>query len=505
MTNEAPIDQLLVQWRAARHPSTSELIQQLGDQLRVEVPRLPAKKSDAARALLNAFEGEPGFLRSARLRQLEQFARTTSATVLWPLFEALSKVPPDPRIATLTTRLLVGDLEVPLTSKLTRRLLDCVETHGDDSHFRALELGFPLHLLDDGLAARTVRLLQRGLATRPEGPEVTLAERKRILTTRWELPAAPAPLESLYAPIWAHPHERSGRQVLADLLLERGDPRGEFISLQLADASPKRQKQLLKAHREAWLGKLVSVVDLKADPPVFEGGFVSELTVKGVRKGQFLLASDAPEWATVRRVRRGLQAFSRSMVGLEDTGPVRLEALRGLVREKLPLKLRSVVVAGFPDEVVDVLEELESPPKWLALHFGVFEPTRELRDALPRLTNLPRLERLRFSAESGSVMPALLGQMGLEWLPRNVTRLELRDGERLIIFEREGTGWALTLLDQDAAGPSRTAWKELLSSLTWFKPVSVKVSASRLALDEAAQALQQLAGRFGLPVTLAQD
>lgn len=471
----------------------------------MEVPRLPPKKSDAARALLSGFEREASFQRSARLRQLEQFARTTSSTVLWPLFEALSKLEADPRIATLATRLLVGDVEVPLTSRLTRRLLDCVETHGDDSHFRALELGFPIHLLDDSLAARTVRLLQRGLATRPAGPELPAAERKRLLTTSWELPAAPAPLESLYAPIWADPRDLPRRQVLADLLLERGDPRGEFISLQLANASPKRQKQLLKAHREAWLGKLLSIVDLKDEPPVFEAGFVTELTVKGVRKGQFLLASDAPEWATVRRVRRGLQAFSRAMVALEDPGPVRLDALRGLVREKLALKLRSVVVAGFPDEVVDVLEELEAPPKWVALHFGVFEPTRELRDALPRLADLRELERLRFSAEDGTVMPSLLGQMGLEWLPPTVTRVELRDDERLIIFERERQAWTLELLDLEPSGPNRSRWKELISALTWLEPASVKLSVSCNVLDENVEAVRHLAGRFGLPVTIGED
>ena len=505
MTKEAPLDQLLAQWRAARHPSTSELIQQIGDQLPVEVPRLPVKKSDAARALLSGFEREPSFLRSARLRQLEKFARTTSATVLWPLFEALSKLEADPRIATLATRLLVGDVEVPLTAKLTRRLIDCVETHGDDSHFRALEVGFPIQLQDDSLAARTVRLLQRGLAARPSGPELPAAERKRLSSTSWEVPAAPVALASLYAPIWADPRDLTRRQVLADLLLERGDPRGEFISLQLANASPKRQKQLLNAHRDEWLGKLAGIVDLQEEPPVFEAGFVTELTVKGVRKGQFLLASDAPEWATVRRVRGGLQAFSKAMVALEDTGLVRLDALRGLVREALPLKLRSVVVAAFPDEVVDVLEELETPPKWLALHFVVWEPTRELRDALPRLADLASLERLRFSAEEETVMPALLGQMGLEWLPRTVTRVELRDEERLIILERQGKAWTLELLDLERSGPSRSRWKDLLSALTWLKPASVKLSVSCDFLDESVEAVRHLAGRFGLPVTIGAD
>ena len=455
----APLERLLTQWRAARHPSTSELIQQIGDQLAVAIPRLPAKKTDAARALLTAFKSEPPFLLSARLRQLEAFARTTSATLLWPLFEAMAKLPADPRIATLVTRILVGDLEVPLTSKFTRRLLDCVATHGDDSHFRALELGFAINLLDDGLAARTVRLLQKGLAARAAGPELPADERRTLATTRWELPAAPPPLESLYAPIWAEPRDTARRQVLADVLLERGDVRGEFISLQLAGASPKRQRSLLKAHGREWLGALVGVVDLKDEAPVFEGGFVAEVTVRAVRQAQFLLVADAPEWATVRRVRRGLKRFSKAMVGLEDSGPVSLDALKGLVRDELPLALRSLEVAAFPDDAVDQLEKLARPPRWLALHFGIFEPTRELRDALPRLGDLPGLERLRFSTEAAVVMPALLGQMGLDWIQRAVTRVELRDDERLIILERDRRSWSVNLVDLTPAGPMPWRWR----------------------------------------------
>lgn len=145
-SREPPLDRLLEQWREARHPSTSELIQHIGDQLRVEVSRLPSAKAEAAKKLVEAISREPAFLLSARLKQLQLFARTSSAASSWPVFEALSKRPADPRIATLATRMLVGDVGMHLTSKLTRRLLDCVEAHGDDSHFRALELGFPLQL-----------------------------------------------------------------------------------------------------------------------------------------------------------------------------------------------------------------------------------------------------------------------------------------------------------------------------------------------------------------------
>lgn len=496
----APIQQLLTQWRAARHPSTSELIQRIGDGLEVSVLRLPAKKADAARALLAALKSEPPFLLSARLRQAESFARTTTSSLVWPLFEALAKLPADPRIATLATRLLVGDVEVPLTSKLTRRLLDCVEAHGDDSHYRALELGFPLNLLEDGLAGRTVRMLQRGLSQRPAGPELPSAERKRLAATKWEVPSAPVGVGSLYAPVWAAPRERGPRQVLADQLLERGDPRGEFISLQLAHASSKRQRTLLKKHGREWLGALVDVVDLKDQPPVFKDGFVTEVSVRGVKPAQFLLAADAPEWATVRRVRRGLQRITRAMVGLEDAGRVKLEVLKAVVRDAVPLSLRSVELIAAPDDAVEVLEKLERPPRWLGLHFPVFEPTRELRDSLPRVRDLQGLERLRFSAESETVVPALLGEMGLAWLPLGVMRVELRDGDQLIILERDRKQWTLDVMDLSTRAPDLVTWRHILPELRWLQPTRVRLFVRAEADEESVKELEHQARRFEQPV-----
>jgi uncharacterized protein (TIGR02996 family) len=451
--------------------------------------------------LAAAAKSEPSFMLSARLRQLAGFARTTSAPLLWPLFEALAKLPADPRLATLATRMLLGEVEVQLTSRFIRRLLDCVETHGDDGHFRALELGFALNLLDDQLAARTVRLLQRGLAMPPQGPALPAAERKQLAATKWDVPVAPPVVESLLAPVWAAPRDAALKQVVADLLLERGDPRGEFISLQLAKASPKRQKLLLNRHGLGWLGSLADVVNLREEPPVFEQGFAAEVTVRGVKPAQFLLAADALEWATVRRVRSGLQRFSRAMVGLEHPGPVKFQVLEQLVRDELPLTLRSMNVAALPDKAVEVLEKLAVPPPWLALHFGQFEPTRELRDSLPSLSELRGLEHLRFSAEDGGVMPALLGEMGgLDWLPRTVTQVELRDDERLIIFRRDRKAWDLWLVDLGSGGPVANQWKPVLALLHWARPTSVRLSVRTEVEGSDVKRLEQYARRFGLPV-----
>src|SRR5262249_37183185 len=70
----------------------------------------------------------------------------------------------------------------------------------------------------------------------------------------------------LLAAVYASPSDDGPRSVYADWLLERNDPRGEFIALQLASESRQltkkeraRQQELLVAHRREWLGPLATL------------------------------------------------------------------------------------------------------------------------------------------------------------------------------------------------------------------------------------------------------
>ncbi len=499
--------ELIDHWRAGRHPSTSELIQLVGEQFEVTVPSLPPKKGDAARAWLSAVKAEAPDHLTARLAQLERFATTTTATTLWPLFEALARLPPDPRLATLATRYLVGDLRLALTAKLQRRLLDCVETHGDDSHFRSLELGLALHLhlLQDGLAARAVRLMQRGLALKPVGPELPQAERARLLAAAWA-PAPVAPKPDPLRAVYAAPGDDARRQVLADVLLEQGDPRGEFISLQLAQASPKRQQALLEKHQKEWLGSIADITEFKRDTPLFAGGFVSELSVRAVKRGQFLLAADAPEWATVTRVRRGLQRLSPAMASLAHPGPTPLEVIKGWARDAPGVPLRSIDVAAPPALVVDVLREAPHPVPWVAARFGEWEASRQLRDGLASFAELPGLERLRLGAEAFPVLPALLKEMGLEWLPASLAQLDLvDDAGHVLRLQRDGRRWALTLLDFRGTRAATSEWRDALSNLRWLTPSSVRVRFSALQAEENVAHFEALLRGFKMPVGVTAD
>lgn len=84
----------------------------------------------------------------------------------------------------------------------------------------------------------------------------------------------------LLAAIYAAPDDLEPRRVYADWLQQQGDPRGEFIALQLARLEARgtaklfaRELELLSLHRSAWLGSLDAHV--YRDGAVFEAGFAA--------------------------------------------------------------------------------------------------------------------------------------------------------------------------------------------------------------------------------------
>lgn len=114
--------------------------------------------------------------------------------------------------------------------------------------------------------------------------------------------------DTLLADIYANPEDDAARFVYADWLLERGDPRGEFITLQLTRSSDKdkaalkRERELLKAHKKEWLGRLVNVTggDL-----IFRRGFLAEATVKFRHQRDVEQYGSLPEWATLEKLEWG--------------------------------------------------------------------------------------------------------------------------------------------------------------------------------------------------------
>lgn len=91
--------------------------------------------------------------------------------------------------------------------------------------------------------------------------------------------AAEAMRARLVAEVVAHPEDDGPRLVLADWLLEQGDPRGELIQVQCRHASAPagalaaRANQLIAEHGVRWSSHLLP----DAGRPVFERGFVARV------------------------------------------------------------------------------------------------------------------------------------------------------------------------------------------------------------------------------------
>lgn len=130
----------------------------------------------------------------------------------------------------------------------------------------------------------------------------------------------------LFRAVYERPDDDGARQVLADVLIEAGDPRGEFIALQMASQRTRKATlkidRLLERHRLAFLGPLASVVSRRGQ--VWEKGFLTacEATLDGS-------LVDEPSWATVQRLELFNSPDAREVLGPHLSS---LKELTGLPR-----------------------------------------------------------------------------------------------------------------------------------------------------------------------------
>jgi uncharacterized protein (TIGR02996 family) len=108
--------------------------------------------------------------------------------------------------------------------------------------------------------------------------------------------------------IYANPDDFALRAVYGDVLQERGDPRGEFIALQLANhagqstaASLRRERELIAANFEAWVGPLAAWFTTYT--PIharFEGGFFVGGRLERFDRQEAMVAE--PAWRLVHHL-----------------------------------------------------------------------------------------------------------------------------------------------------------------------------------------------------------
>lgn len=134
--------------------------------------------------------------------------------------------------------------------------------------------------------------------------------------------------------------ELGPRHVLADYLLARGDPRGEYLALALApvlDAEGRaRRDQLLAAHRHRWLSPLGGVIP--GDAAVFERGLPVAVAVFADAPALRAIES-SPTWSSIERLHflpGSADVLPNALRALREVGPLSTAGLAQLAAGEWP-------------------------------------------------------------------------------------------------------------------------------------------------------------------------
>lgn len=319
------LSQALEQWRTHRAPALSALVSTIGARS-TELPQLPvatAKGAAADQAWVDLARTANDLQLSHALAALVQHFKTARFT--WPIVELLADREPDPRIADFACALLLNLKSMRHTSgKQLRRLVECVERHGDASH--APQLKAPAIAGWGGISVERVKNVKKKLQTRP----VTFTEALELPSEAPLTFSAPTSTvrtgAALLAAVYENPADDALRLVYADWLLEHGDPRGEFIRLQylehegtLTARDEKKMNALQRRHAYDWYKGIWAALSRDRaqllGPLLFERGFLVSAEVRPPKRAPSDLWL-APEWSTVERL-RGQPVITPAMKSLK--------------------------------------------------------------------------------------------------------------------------------------------------------------------------------------------
>lgn len=309
------LDETLNAWRAEPSPELAALVARAGKIAGAGREAISGVDQAERDKMWIAVEkaGDPADMD----RLLAALVETRCATAIARLAK-LAKRSPDPRLLEQLVRYIEADpahsrgetSPVPFTSAPNRKfwtaLLALVKQRGDATLVprfdvvtdRVCNTGF-----EDWLETKLLELGPVLAARKPKRPSVAKLERE---IAGLETDARPTleTADTLFAAVWAAPDDDGPRNVLADFLTERGDPRGEFIALQLARAARtldaagrKREKELLKRHKKMWLGPIAPLI--QPHYLRFERGFLVTCSLEPNAELEATLGSH-PAWSTIR-------------------------------------------------------------------------------------------------------------------------------------------------------------------------------------------------------------
>jgi uncharacterized protein (TIGR02996 family) len=316
---------LLTEWRRTRGVRLARAILALGERSDADPASALAGREGAGahNGWVDLVRDTPDEALTPLLGSLVDHVRR--ARFAWPILERLAERPPDPRIGAAAVELLAQpDRIAGPSDRLTRRLLLCVERHGDAVMAGRLEGKVAPHGRLDRVVARMAPSTDDLTTTDLDATLAAMAEARLVA------PAAstgPTLGEALLAAVYADPVPDGPREVYGDWLAERGDPRGAFVALQFRDhrgtldaRGRRRMEQLQREHQREWLAPIWPALQgnlrRPAAPLRFERGFLASAEVVRPRRPPTDLW-DRVEWATVRSV-RGAPVLTPALRSLEE-------------------------------------------------------------------------------------------------------------------------------------------------------------------------------------------
>ena len=339
---------------------------------------------------------------------------------------ALVSWPDDPRIVpllvawfitpplTLNVRLLAGVMEV-LADRLAEladarvlaQLAGCITE----------PRGIRVITRDDQrrLAAQIVDAIDRRTCKDEPALVAAIARCAERMPVREDTTRSDAQIIELWRGVIREPDDAAARMVLADALVERGDPRGELIVLQCSGAGA-RAEQLLRRHFATWMGDATLVVSRKLC--VFRNGMLEEARLGIARTPPWAWRKLAGhrELGTLRAVRAGhalVEAYAELIATLPNLQYVQLDAPEMVVHlAALGARLPVTAIDYFDynptlaaDRIRPAFEHVceglaRCAPDLETLDFGLLEATQvEIADLVPTLpARLPRLRRIRIAS-----------------------------------------------------------------------------------------------------------
>ncbi len=475
-------------WRASRGAELADLVDALGTRSR-EVTIAGHTAIGFQASWLRLAEGKPspvaiGAL-AASIGKLIPIARTTNYVdrdikryrAFLDRIAVLEMLPADPRMASAITGLLE---RAPFTIESGRRIyqpaIDLLTELGDPRvvpRLRAL-VAQPTSkaALVRAYFAEALPPAADAIETAAHLGSADTRATARALTAAIAKPTANGrgDVDALMAECLAHPDDDGPREVLADVLLEREDPRGEFIALQLraargevSEVERKRMTVLLRTHERAWLGGDLAAITKHR---WWRRGFLDEAELQrnaAADKATWARAAKDPKLATIRKLAKGganaahYKAFmlSPAMCGLREIGVLSIEMLDAIGADRKLEILR--VEHNLTDDAFDAFAAIDrclerTGATRLCLVYRRAPPDVLVSRIAANVTGRERLRELRAVAACHAAM-LRWSVDPWTWLGAHaalgVSRLVLELDTLQIVAERTTDGLALEI---DAAG-----------------------------------------------------